>query len=203
MNRIARVLCLAFSTWWCVAAPAQQYGVELTPFGGFQFGGRFENSSTGEKFELDEDFSYGLMVDVDLDRYTQLELYWSRQETEMNSRSRPSTLYDIDVSYFHAGVLQILDDSDEIKPYVVGTLGITYLDPDARGVGSKTRFSMAGGGGVKLMASENVGFRFDGRVSATFNGGGGGISCGQGCTVFIDGDVSLQMQLSAGVTLRF
>lgn len=200
---VLQVVCLALLT--STSALAEQYGVEITPFGGYQFGGDFDDIETGADLELDETSAYGLMVDVDLDWERQVEVYFSRQETELQVESGEfpsSRLFDVDVSYYHVGGIYMWD-YDAFRPFVVGTLGLTHFHPDLSGGNSETDFSMALGGGVKVMPTRYFGFRFEGRGFATFVDSSTSIYCADGCTVFFSSDVFTQFQVTAGVVFRF
>jgi len=61
-------------------APVSQGRIEITPFGGQQGGGEFEDFTTDVELELKEDSVYGVMVGFGQDMSnTQLELYFSHQ----------------------------------------------------------------------------------------------------------------------------
>jgi opacity protein-like surface antigen len=194
-------LCLATLAW----DRAFAQGWEITPFGGYQFGGEFAGLDADIGLELDEDVSYGLMVDIDLDPERQVEIYFSRQETQLTYDEGDfsgTSLFDIDVSYYHVGGTYLWDEPI-VKPFVVGTLGITHLDPDPPGLSSETRFSMSLGGGVKVMPTEHVGVRLEGRGFATFVDSSTSVFYGDGLSVYFSGDVFWQFQFSAGLVFRF
>lgn len=189
------MLCFSLAAWVCGQARAGDW--EITPFLGYQFGGDFEEVETGTDFELEQDLSFGLIADFDLDPENQVELYFGRQETELTADGGEG-LFDVDVNYLHIGGVHLWDQS-KLKPFIVGTLGLTHFDFDK----SDTRFSLALGGGVKVMPNERFGFRFEGRGFATFVDSSWAAVCGEGCRVYYESDVFLQFQVSAGVVFRF
>jgi len=190
----------------CFSAYGDQLGLEITPFGAYQFGGDFEDIETGADFQLDETAAYGLMVDWDLNWQQQVEFYFNYQPTRLQADGTPPLgfeEFDVDISYYHIGGTYSWDEYDRIKPFVVGTAGLTHFDPDLSGSGSKTRFSMGLGGGAKFMATDNLGLRLEGRGLLTFVDSSTSIICGEGCTVEFSGSGFWQFQVSAGLVLRF
>ncbi len=158
------------------AAPAVAHSVEVAPFYGWRVGGEIEAEDlfTGAPFRLDLDVeegeAYGLFVDIPVTRNVQVELLFSRQETELKTEpsffAPPAVLFELDVDYYHAGVLYQWAPG-QVRPYVVFTLGATRLDPTGDLLDAETRFTAALGGGVKVLFSEHVGVRFDGRYFST------------------------------------
>ena len=99
--------------------------VEITPFFGYRFGGGLEDAETGEDFELDDSAYSGGLLDLRLGEATQLELYYSRQETELQSEEglfHGRTLLDLDVEYYHVGGTYVFTEGPW-QPFVVGTVG--------------------------------------------------------------------------------
>ena len=105
-----------------------------------------------------------------LGAHSQIELIASRPETSYgNDRlfdPAPDGV-DVDVTYYHVGYLYQWTPG-KLRPYVAGSLGVTSLDPDVPGLGSDEKFSFSVGGCLKVMASEHVGFRLDGRFFFIF-----------------------------------
>jgi len=70
-----------------------------------------------------------------------LEFFFSRQETELKSDEglfAGHTLFDLDVDYYHIGGTYLILDGPW-QPFVVGTLGVTSLNPSASDTDSLTR----------------------------------------------------------------
>lgn len=192
------------------AVPTSAADFELTPFVGYQFGGTFE-----EDFDDDDDFdffddvdieeseSYGLILDIGLSKNAQVEFLYSHQDSSIEeSGFFGDALGDVEIEYFHAGLLWQWG-AGQVKPFVVASGGATrfsFADD------SDTRFSAAIGGGVKVLVSEHVGFRFDGRLYSTFIEEDEEISCnrnGRRCYRYND-DISLvQLDVKFGVIFAF
>ena len=180
--------------------------VEFTPFYGYTFSGGLKDADTGENFEIDNSDSYGGMLDFRLSEITQLEFFFSRQETELKSDEglfAGQTLFDLDVDYYHIGGTYLMLDGPW-QPFVVGTLGATLLNPDAPGTDSLTRFSIGLGGGVRYFPIEHLGLFLAGRGFLTFiEGDTLWRTESGGTTIMIDANGLWQFQLQAGLIFSF
>ena len=162
--------CIGLLGMLLVASAAGAQKVELTPFIGYQFGDWFTewDDWDGHDTDVEDSETYGLLVDFAINRHAQIELLYSRQDTAFDT-SRfhgPATSLDLDVEYFQVGFLWQWIPKEEVRPFVVGSLGVASLDPE-RGRGD-TGFATSVGGGVKLLFNEHVGARFEGRVYTAF-----------------------------------
>lgn len=158
-----------------MAATAQKF--EFTPFAGFHFGGEFDEDaevfpSGVSEFELDDTESVGVILGIGVTRGLQVELIWSRQETELIEDrffGGGSGRSDLDLSYYHAGVAYQWKIG-QVRPFVAASLGVTELEPARADLEGDTRASVGLGGGVKLMFSKNIGLRLEGRLLVTDTG---------------------------------
>jgi len=195
------VLCLALLvTVGSVAAHAG--GLEITPFGGYAVGGDFEGPVFDS--ELESSSTYGLMIDIPVAPDLQLELFASHQGTELvASGFNPlGSLSDIDVEYFHIGLLQDFDHGN-VEPYYVFSLGITQLNPT--GFETESQPSVGFGGGVKLFLSRDaiLGFRFGGRILGTYFDDPEVFCNSGGCLGEVKGTFMVQAQGEIGLVIRF
>jgi hypothetical protein len=89
-----------------------------------------------------------------------------------------------------------------VRPFLTGVLGLTRF---GAADDYEVRFSVAAGGGVKLMPSRHVGLRLDGRVYAVFVDGNAsaGICAPAGCVIGLDLSVLWQAEFTAGLVLAF
>lgn len=150
--------------------PPPETQFEITPFIGYQFGGDFVDRWGDDDVidsDIDESPNYGLMVNIGVIHGFQIELLYSRQDSELVPDRWYDNPYarDITVEYYHAGGLYQWK-FDKVVPYVAGSMGATRFDPDR--LGSDTKFSWSAGGGVKLMFNPHVGLRLDGRFYSTY-----------------------------------
>jgi hypothetical protein len=200
VRTILHILCLlATLSSACLAR------VEVTPFYGYQFGGDFEDAETGERYDLSSGPCAGAQLNLDLSDITQLEFYYSHQETELEAGGLfPSdTFFDLDVDYYHLGGTLLLGE-DQWQPFVVGTLGATHLSPEPSSIGSLTRFSLGLGGGLRYFPTEHLGLYLAGRALFTFIDSDTRIHIESGATTAqIHTDGLAQAVLQAGLIFRF
>lgn len=197
----------------CVTAEAAWAGygedlqaVQFTPFYGYRFSGGLEGENEDDQYEIDDAACWGGMLDFRLSDVTQLEFYFSRQETEVQAENGlfdGQTLFDMDVDYYHIGGTYILIEGPW-QPFAVGTLGATRLDPDAPGGDSMTRFSIGLGGGLRYFPVENFGLYVAARGVFTFVEGETLFrSQGGEATVRVDSDGLWQAEVQAGIAFAF
>ena len=193
--------------------PASSYDrpavAELTPFAGFAFGGEFEDQDTGSNLDLDDGNLYGLTFNFWARDNTEWEVYYSRQETELDTTGTSATqpALDMDVDYLHVGGT-FLFDGELARPYIVATIGASRFDPVPPGFDSETFFSWSIGGGLKMFPKERVGLRLEARVFGNLLDSDSRIFCQTGpqlnvCAVHVEGDVLWRWQATAGVIFRF
>jgi opacity protein-like surface antigen len=162
-------------------AAAQPYGppetsFEITPFGAYRFGGEFDSVDFDDDFfdlidvEVDDGAAFGVAFDARLGGGLFLELWASRQETELTENAGiflpTEALFDLEVDYYHAGILYEWRPG-QAHPFFAASVGATRFSPDAPGLDDLVRPSFSLGGGVKLMFSDNVGLRLEGRLVTT------------------------------------
>jgi opacity protein-like surface antigen len=173
---------------------------------GYRVGGGFEDAGTGEKLDLSEGETYGLIVGMDISPGKQYEFFYSFQPSRLTAgdTTTPGVLVDMDVEYFHIGG-RSYRDKGAVRTFVMGGLGATHFDPHASNLGSETRFSISLGGGVELGVSEQVAIRLEGRGFGTFLNSSGAIFCSSsgGCEIYINSDLLLQFEVGAGVSFKF
>ena len=172
MKRILVVLLLLVAP----SVLAQPVGLEITPVYGFRTGGTIDEDTTDvflDDAEVDDSGFYGVIVDVDLSRYLQLELLFNHQQSELDYEGdlfEPgSDIGDIDVTYWQAGLIWRHPATD-VQPFFGMTLGGTTLKPDLPGLDSENKFGGSMGGGVKVFLNRNIGLRLEGRGYWTYLG---------------------------------
>lgn len=187
---------------------AQTTGVEITPFMGYMFGG--EVSTYGGSLVLDDGMDYGLVLDYSLNRQTQVEASYTRQDTKLNFdeyRVGRRPIYDVSVNVWQVGGLYRFNPTATVRPFLSGTLGFTHygvgdkLDIGAPDLNGDTFFSIVLGGGVKIFPSERVGIRLAGHLYNTILSTGSGFWCGTGgCGVGLSGWGVWQGDVQAGLS---
>jgi hypothetical protein len=185
-----------------VAAHAE--GLEITLFGGYAVGGEFE----GELFdsELESSSTYGLIIDIPVASDLQLEIFASQQGTDLVVEGFGpgglGPLAEVDVQYLHIGILQHFDHGN-VEPYYVFSAGLTQLNPT--GYETESRPSVGFGGGTKLFLSRDalLGFRFGGRILATYFDDPEVFCNSGGCLGEVSGTFMVQAQAEIGLVIRF
>jgi len=192
------------------AAPisyANDYAV--TAFTGFRASDSLEgeDEATGEIFnvDVDETSSFGFILSMRRDRVSTYDLYFSRQDTELLSRSAGvlEDPLDIRIDYFHVGGT-VDYEADKLRPFATGGLGIARISPANDIFGTETKFSFSLGGGVKVPITENVGVRIEARALGVTTSGDRRIFCSNGqCLVQFEGSLFLQYEASIGLSVAF
>jgi len=221
MKRVFPVVCVMAAILFLIQdCHARRW--QVSPMLGYAIGGRFEGASgegSGPSLELKESPGFALAVDTDYEEGTELEIFYSRQATELKADEEifsSTTLFDVDVHYLHIGGTVILtrmkdylgeplfEKNDFCEPYIVGTLGATHLRPRDSDYDPVTRFSISLGFGARLYATERLGFRFEGRGFATFTDSDAAVfSNSRGLKIYVDSDIFAQAMVSAGVFFDF
>ena len=204
-----RVGLLLLLMWGAGSGLGRAQSLEIAPFGGWQFGGGFGVSEGSVK--INADVVYGVMIDVRVREDGHLEFLYSRQETTLEVSStdflRPGKEhFDLNVEYFQGGgVFEFQLERRALRPFVVLTAGATRFSPGLPELETEWRFSLGGGGGIKVFLSERLGLRFDARASPTFLSGGSTFFCSLpgGCLFGLNTATSWQGSATGGVVLAF
>ena len=190
-------------------APTTRF--EITPFVGYRLGGDFAvdgpTSGTTQDADLDDHGSFAIALNLRRDELSQYELFYSRQETNLEPDS-PLGPLGINVEYLHIGGTLVADDEILLKPYVVGGLGLTRLTPEPGRVSDNTRFSVSLGGGVRVPFSQNFSLRLEARGFLTFVNTDSSFFCssssaGGFCAIRGSGSTFIQYELLAGAAFAF
>ena len=181
------------------AAPVEAQRIEITPFVGYQFGGELDeigDETTTRK--LDQGTTWGLILDVGITDLDQVEIYYSTQGTDLN-RGVESAV-GVTVDHFQIGAIHQYAPNRPINPYIGITLGASRFEINGD---SDTRFSGAVTGGVKMVVSDHLGFRFDGRFFG-ISTGSNPITCSEElCIGYPDISIIWQYAVNAGVIIHF
>lgn len=189
----------------CQAAPASAQTVEVSPFGGYRFGGGFFERVTNQPVDLDGAPAVGGVLNVAMHDGLWFEGFFTHQQARIEvpgSSFAPPVQWRVTVDHYLAGGLQEFGSNPTIHPFLTGLLGLTRYAADGD---NEIRFVVGVGGGVKLRPTRHLGARLDGRVFATFaDVSGRAIVCSPGlCLVALNADVVWQAEFSAGLVLGF
>jgi len=184
--------------------PLHAQGVELMPFGGYRFGGDFFEIVAEGAVDLDGAPALGVVLDVPMYEGLQFEALLTHQSAHLSVPQRPfepPAQWHITVDHLQGGGLQEFADG-RVRPFATGVVGLTRY---AALGDSEIRFTVGGGGGVKLFPLSHVGVRLDGRVYATFvDADARFLACEPGvCVTNLHVDIVWQAEFTAGIVLRF
>ena len=188
---------------------------EIAGFGGWSVGGEFkwqnggaivngELTGTGSRIGLDDHSSFAVAADLRANDSSAYELFFSREATQLRAYGAGT---NVTVSYLHLGGTLMLDDSDRpLKPYAIGGLGVTRLQPGEDG-SSRTRFSGSLGLGLRYAATQHLALRLEGRGFVTLMNNNS-VFCksdqsGLICRVHGNGTTFIQGEFLAGVAFTF
>jgi len=184
----------------------RQYRFEVTPFAGYRVGGTFEDETTGAELDLDDNGSFGLILNMQEAANTEWELGYSHQSTEVDVGDSGETI-DMDVDYLQIGGTY-LGDGELARPFLVATVGLAHLDPRASEFSSDTFFAFSIGGGWKMRPARRLGLRVEGRFYGTVIDSDSDIFCtsgpeGSNCLIRTKGEVLWQWEMMLGAIFRF
>lgn len=172
---------------------AQQAKIEIMPTLGYRWGGDVRIESRGLAIlepdgstVINKDFdtgvssegSFGLRLGLSLNPQLQLELMANFQQTQFKDTQAlfgevpggflpPNTtnFLDVTVQYYHAGLVYYLSEG-ESRWYILGSLGVTAIDPHMP-LPNETAFSGSVGGGWRMEISDALALRVEGRYYYT------------------------------------
>lgn len=193
----------------CGGASAQTLDTELTAFGGYRFGGSFDVADTDASYEVEDSGSFGLIWNHAARGNTQYEVFYSYQDSEAELKA--SALFDPVVD-IETHILEIggtyLWDGGMLQPYLVATFGGTHIKTNARDSESETFLSGSIGLGFKVAPTSRIGMRLEARAHGVLMQDDTKLFCATGpdinvCGVDIEGNLFSQVELFAGIVVRF
>jgi hypothetical protein len=206
---ISWLICIALLGTSNAFAQSDELETEFTIFGALRAGGEINVEDSDAVYKAKDSSSYGLIWNTRHQRNTQWEVYFSRQQTEVELSDPFFIVPGIDVDIY---TLQLggtyLFDGNGVRPYLAATLGGTHAKADSVNGGSDTFFSGSIGLGLKFREGERLGFRLEGRAHGVLISSNSSLFCSTGpdqniCVVQIEGDLFSQFEAFAGVTFRF
>jgi len=174
--------------------------VEITPMGGFNFGGTL-NTVRGE-LKIRNNAEWGLMASYRLNKIANIELSYTGIQTNIEhevSRGLDEDYGDFMISYFMIGSTKELKPDEKLRPFGNLSFGGVWFDPQSNLYDDEFMFAFSAGVGIKYFLSDRVGIRLQTRLLSPIWGAGVGISCGTGggcgagvssTSLFLSGDVS-------------
>lgn len=191
-------------------APAAAEGnVELTPFGGYRFGGSFNVNDADGSYDVEDSSAAGFIVNWRHRDNTRWEIYYARQDTDADFDSPTINDPTLDV---RTHLLQLggtyQGSGDRVRPYLAATLGGTHVKVTSQGSESDTFLSGSIGVGVLFRPDARLGARLEVRGHGTLINSSTDLFCQTGpnlnvCALRVEGDVLWQIDTFAGIVIRF
>jgi len=203
-ERAARLVTIIALLSAC-AGRAFAQPAEVSVLGGYRFGGSLVEAAAPHRVDSDGAPAMGIVFDLPVAEGFQFEALFTHQQESVVvvplDGFAPSVRYSTSIDHWQAGGLQELEGGRRVRPFLTGTLGLTRYGVEAD---HAIRFTLGGGGGVKVFPRSRVGLRLDGRVFATFvDAAVPGIVCVQGgCLLAIHLDMAWQVEFTAGLVVR-
>jgi len=182
--------------------PAPKFSIGA--FVGYRGGGSGTDPTTGAEYQLAAAQSYGLVADFRVGPFTEVEVLWSQQNTRVQQTAPVNAqLFDVNVGYYQIGGTYLFT-TEGVQPFMVASLGATYISPQQAGYQSETKFSFGIGGGVKLPIGRHFGLRLEARAYGTVLNNDSSAVCTNGsCLIHVSGNLMWQYEANAGVYLSF
>ena len=204
------------------AVSSAQGKFEITPFGGYMFGGKLRTYQGDLK--IDDNANYGLLVDIAIAKDQKFEFFWSQMQSYAEFKpyygyEELRAGFDVNINYYQIGTVREVN-MDKIRPFGAFTLGAVYFNPkDIVHQGNNPqdyqlqdswRFSVSLGGGAKIWLSDRIGVRLQGRLLMPLyfqgvsmyagigtGGASTGISVGAGVPI-LQGDLTAGLIIALG-----
>jgi len=179
---------------------------EISPIGGYRFGGTFEIEASDASYEIQDSSSLGLILNLRESENTQWELLFSRQTSEarLDSGTVTQPLVDLDLEVLQIGGTY-QGQGDMFRPYLAATIGGTRIKTETA---SDSFFSGSIGVGLQIRPLHRLGIRLEARAYGTLTDSNTDLFCRTGpdlniCAVRVKGELLAQLETFAGIVFRF
>ena len=199
MRHSTRVLAVA-TLALLAAAGAHAQSVQLTGFGGWDFGGSVRDTAFEQDRSFEAALAYGGALNFRISDSWRFELLYSRQETQLEGGAAEP--FDVTIERYMGG---FQEEKGEGSARWFGSvwLGATRFVPEGP-YDAVTKFGVGVGLGVKTYFGKNVGLRLETRGYWTLVSGEGGVACVNGACLFaFSGSGMWQGDVSGGLFLAF
>ena len=178
----------------------------VTLYAGYRWGGSMTDTNTGTTVEVNGDSSYALAVDIGFEPQTQIQIFYSRQQSALSSEQFAPVANNVGLSieYYHVGGTFFFEQVG-VGAYVAAGFGATHARLDGGDRNSETYVSGNIGAGYMVPLGKHVGLRFEARGYGTLINNDSTLFCGSnvGCAATIKGDALYQGEALAGLSIRF
>ncbi len=192
---------------------------EVTPFGGYKFGGKinvygYDANANVENVFVKSNLDYGVIADYSIWSSFAAEFMWVRQPTIYSQEDYDTTPPTSDflakgtLSTYTFGVNYTFRGDSKVRPFVAGGLGWTNFgnldsQPSVLYVGFYNKFAYNIGGGVKYFFNKYAGLRFDLRFAPSRTTPGVSEECYITCEEVSSSYHMNQGEVNLGLILKF
>jgi hypothetical protein len=173
------VLLIVTAVIMTTAIHAQR--VELTPFGGYVFGGTM--NTDGGNIYFNGNGQYGGMISVRVSRVVDVDLIYNRSDTKgvINNSYWVISTKDVPLSinYIHIGFTKNFRVNPTVSPFLGFNAGTCIFAPK-QDYSDTWLFSMGLIGGAKVYLSNRIGLRFQAQLLMPIQGAGFNVFVGSG-----------------------
>jgi hypothetical protein len=185
-----------------------KFPFEITPYVGYQSGGKFDLEGTDEQGHVPGQVDYAIALNFRDDSETQYQVFYSRQPAHIDPNSVFPSGVPVDIDYIHFGGTVRIDPGSLLEPYVIGTLGATLFSPQLPSAHNSSAFSIGIGAGVRIPIRPQFHVLMEGRALITFMPSGGALFCSSGqtgaaCRIQGSGSTFTQYALLVGAAFEF
>jgi len=185
-----------------------RFPYELTGYVGYQSGGDFEVEGAGQEGDVESEVAYALAMNFRYGTEEQYQVFYSHQPAHVDSSSEFPGGVELDIDYAHFGGTLRLDPGSRLEPYLLGSIGATFMSADFVGAQDESMFSVGVGAGLRVPVSKQFNILLEARAFFTFMPTDGTLFCGSGqtgagCSLRSTGSVFSQYALMAGASFAF
>lgn len=181
-------------------------GLEITPTGGYRFGGTFQVDDADTSWDVNDSSSFGLIVNLPHDTNTRYEIAYFEQssEAELDGVTIGQSIVDLDQRTLQIGGTYHWS-GDKVRPYLAATIGGTRIEAAGE---SDTFLSGSIGVGMLISPESRFGLRLEARAHGVFVSSDTDLLCRTGpdlniCAIRLEGDMLSQIETFAGFVFRF
>jgi hypothetical protein len=175
MNRFVLLVSMLLVALSAADAGAQRW--EITPFGGYRWGGTLDDGirptepTVTVDLVFDNGPNYGLIAGFFVRPNIQIEAYFDRQHSALklvnDTYGVDEKIFDGKIDYYHLGVLMLLMSPDDpFQPFFSFSGGRTQITPDNNS-NSEGFWSAGLALGVRYFLTDHIGIRGQSRMMST------------------------------------
>lgn len=188
-----------------VKTQQNQPTIELSVWSGYMFGGKFDRYDYYYNISDGQDWGGAVSVEFAPNTFGEFSYNFLGTDAEYKDYNQafPTMKYEgVNVNYFQLGAQKIFGRNEQVQPFGVFSLGMTYFNRDK--TSDIYAFSGTAGAGVKIFLTENIGIRLQGRfmLPMYFSGIGFGVGTGGVSGGAYFGAYALQGDFSGGLIFR-